>query len=188
MQFKILAVALLGSTALAQQSPAPTAPPTPDQFASAVAALVASYIPSSVLIPLGSAVQSAANAAGITGNIQDILNQALTGTAPPPWLTAIPSQYQPNILSLESAISQLKASVLTAAGSAAPSGAPTNSLNATSGSAGPSKGSAGKTGTTIAPTSSRSPTSSSSSAAAMPAVVVPGAAGIFGILGVIFAL
>ncbi|KAI9864805.1 MAG: hypothetical protein M1813_002575 [Trichoglossum hirsutum] len=184
MQFKILAVALLGSTALAQAPPAPTAPPTPDQFASAVGQLISSYIPASVLIPLGSAVQSAASAAGLTGNIQDILSTALAGTAPPTWLAAIPTQYQPNLASLESAISALKSSAISAVGPSSPSGAPSGSGNATTGSV----GSTAKTGTTIAPTKSTGPTTSTSSGAAIPAAVVPGAAGIFGLLGVILAL
>ncbi|KAI9867244.1 MAG: hypothetical protein M1813_009522 [Trichoglossum hirsutum] len=94
-----------------------TAPLSPDAFSSAVAALISSYIPASVLIPIANAIQSAASAAGTTGDIQDILITALAGTAPPTWLTAIPTEYQSPFADLESAISSLKSGVISNAAS-----------------------------------------------------------------------
>jgi hypothetical protein len=115
-----------GRTSTAASSAAITLAPSAAAFESAVAGLISSYIPSSVLIPLGSAVQSAAAAAGITGALTDIINSALAAPTPPPWITALPAAYQSNIQALESAISALKSSEALA-----PSGAPSPSSNAT---------------------------------------------------------
>jgi hypothetical protein len=175
MQFKFLAIALLSSTVLAQNPPAPTTPPSPE-FEAAVSALIASYIPSSILIPLGAAVQSAASAAGVTGSLPDIIDSALGAPTPPTWLTAIPTEFQSNIAALETAIESLKAGATM---TAAPSSGATSAASGN--------------GTTLhttskAPTPTSAPSSSSSSAAAMPAMIVPGAAGILGLIGVAFAL
>ncbi|KAH0542736.1 hypothetical protein FGG08_002875 [Glutinoglossum americanum] len=184
MQFKILAVALLSSTVLADTTaaPAPTAPPPSPEFEAAVSALIASYIPSSILIPLGAAVQSAAAAAGVTGALPDIIESALGAPAPPTWLTAIPTEYQSNIAALESAIESLKEGVTA---TAAPSSGITSPASGNGTTLHTTKG--GPTPTATG-TASAAASSSSSSAAAMPAVIVPGAAGILGLLGFAFAL
>jgi hypothetical protein len=83
------------------------------EFSSAANQLVSLYIPASVAVPLGVAVQSAASAQGITGDINSIVQSALTATSAPSFLTAIPSQYQSNIVSLESAISALRGAANT---------------------------------------------------------------------------
>lgn len=80
----------------------------PAQFSSAVNNLIAAYIPANVALPIGAALQSAASAAGQSGDLSAIVQSALAAETPPPYLTAIPSQYQPNIQSLGSAISELR--------------------------------------------------------------------------------
>lgn len=80
----------------------------PAEFTSAVNVLISQYIPPSVGLPLGAAVQSAASANGETGDINAIVNSALAAPTPPPYLSAIPTEYQPNVAALQSAISSLR--------------------------------------------------------------------------------
>lgn len=70
--------------------------------------LVGVYIPSQAAGPIQSAIQSAASESGVTGDFSSILNSALAESTPPDYLTAVPTQYQDNFASLESAISELR--------------------------------------------------------------------------------
>ncbi|KAI9768332.1 MAG: hypothetical protein M1840_004940 [Geoglossum simile] len=187
MQFKILVVALFGSVAAAQTT---TTPPSADPIATQIAAIVSSYVPQSIAVPFGSAVLSAASQAGTTGNVVEIITSALDATAPPPWVSLLPTEYQPNIIALASAFASFRESVdPTATGSAATdiSSIPGNStaIHTTSNDHATSTGS-GSTGTKASTTGGAS--SSSSTGAAMPSAVVPGAAGLLGLLGVLAAL
>ncbi|KAI9819929.1 MAG: hypothetical protein M1827_006499 [Pycnora praestabilis] len=78
------------------------------QFSSAANQLISLYLPESVLLPIGVAVQSAASAASVTGDINSIVESALLAPTPPPYLSAVPAQYQSNIAALESAINSLR--------------------------------------------------------------------------------
>lgn len=73
-------------------------------FSSAAAQLISLYIPPSV----ASAIASAAAAATVTGDPASIVQDALTATSPPPWLSAVPSEYAPNLSSLDSAVEALR--------------------------------------------------------------------------------
>ncbi|KAK3059486.1 hypothetical protein LTS18_010758, partial [Coniosporium uncinatum] len=73
-------------------------------FSSAAAQLISLYIPESA----AAAIYSAANAASITGDPNAVIRSALTATATPSYFSALPSAYSNNIISLESAISELR--------------------------------------------------------------------------------
>ncbi|KAJ9647957.1 hypothetical protein H2201_001324 [Coniosporium apollinis] len=78
-------------------------------FSSAAGQLISLYIPPSV----ASAIYSAASAASVTGDPNSIIQSALTATASPTWLTAVPTEYQPNLNSLDSEISALRGAAAT---------------------------------------------------------------------------
>lgn len=78
---------------------------SPQDFSSAVAQLVSLYIPASVATPVGAAIAGAISA---TGDVQAAVLSALAAPTPPPFISAVPSQYSKNIVSLESAISALR--------------------------------------------------------------------------------
>ena len=67
--------------------------------------LLSLYIPTSIATALGSEIQSAASA---TGPVNSVVFSAFTASSVPAYLTGVPSQYQPNLASLESAISALR--------------------------------------------------------------------------------
>ncbi|KAI9850406.1 MAG: hypothetical protein M1830_007027 [Pleopsidium flavum] len=154
MQSLILSAALLGSTVLAQGDPASISA----QFSSAANQIISLYIPQSLAVPFGVAIQSAASAASVTGDINSIVESALTAETPPPFLTAIPTVYQSNLMSLESAISALRgaantgisgaARVTTATDSAGSTFTSTMPAAATNGSVLTTTNSAGSTYTT----------------------------------------
>jgi len=107
----VLAAAVLGSAVFAhpgQEKRQIHQATNPAQFSSAAEQLISLYIPQSVAVPLGVAIQSAASTAGVTGDINSIVQSALTAATPPAFLSAVPTQYKPNIVSLESAISALR--------------------------------------------------------------------------------
>ncbi|KAI9797623.1 MAG: hypothetical protein M1833_005406 [Piccolia ochrophora] len=108
MLSNLLTLAFLGASVLA--APQEKRQATDEAgFTSAANALISAYIPPEIAIQLAGPIQSAASAAGATGDIQQIVNDALLAPTPPPYLSdAIPSQYLPNVLSLESAISELR--------------------------------------------------------------------------------
>ncbi|MCJ1302952.1 hypothetical protein MMC08_005757 [Hypocenomyce scalaris] len=89
-------------------TPLPT-PLSPSQFSVAALQLIPQYIPQSLLPGLGVAVQAAASSASMTGDINSIVTSALIAATPPAFLSAIPTQYQPIISSLEMAVSSLRA-------------------------------------------------------------------------------
>ncbi|KAI9716434.1 MAG: hypothetical protein M1812_005329 [Candelaria pacifica] len=106
-----LAAALLSSTISAQGEiyPRQSAVATdPAQFSSAANQLISLYLPPSVGVPIAVAIQSAASAAGVTGDINSIVNSALMATKAPPFLTAVPTQYATNVAALQGAISSLR--------------------------------------------------------------------------------
>ncbi|KAI9782731.1 MAG: hypothetical protein M1839_004719 [Geoglossum umbratile] len=185
MQFKIFTVALLSAVAVAQTT---TAPLSPNPTEAQVLSIFSTWIPSSIASPVSAAVVSAASQLGTTGGIQGIISAALSAATPPPWVTLLPTEYQPNILGLITAFAAFRGSVVgTTTGSSVSSGITSSSL------------SGNLTTTTHASTTSTKATttnaggaggasSSSSSGAALPSAVVPGAAGILGLLGVLVAL
>lgn len=76
------------------------------EFSSAASQLISLYLPPSVQSAL---VSVASSAGGITtGDITAAVDSALTAVSPPAWLTAVPSQYSANLVSLESAVSALR--------------------------------------------------------------------------------
>ena len=104
-----------------------TVQPNPSELISSqIGALVSSYIPQSIALSLGLAVQSAASAAGTTGGLTDIIQLAINATTTPSWITLLPTEYQPNIVALESAIAALRA------GASSPLGSPTASASESS--------------------------------------------------------
>ncbi|MCJ1223603.1 hypothetical protein MMC12_000246 [Toensbergia leucococca] len=105
----LLPLALLASTATAQIN-ASTITNTAE-FSAAANQIVSDFIPPSIVVAVGVAVQSAASVASITGDINSIVQSALTAATPPPFLTAIPSEYQSNVQGIESAISSLRQAV-----------------------------------------------------------------------------
>ncbi|KAL8728811.1 MAG: hypothetical protein Q9181_005215 [Wetmoreana brouardii] len=64
-------------------------------LSSAAAQLVAQYLPTSLIPGFAIAIQSAAQSASVTGDINSLVSSVLTATAPPDFLTAVPlpSQY-----------------------------------------------------------------------------------------------
>ncbi|KAI9819016.1 MAG: hypothetical protein M1826_001231 [Phylliscum demangeonii] len=108
MLSSLLAVAVLAAVAAAAPEVMKRQATDPAEFTSAVNQLISVYIPPSVGIPIGVAIQSAAAASGVTGDINALVQSALAAPTPPPYLTAVPSQYQPNLVSLESAINALR--------------------------------------------------------------------------------
>lgn len=78
-------------------------------FSSAAGQLISLYIPPSV----ASAIYSAATAASVTGDPNSIIQSALTATASPIWLTAVPTEYQSNLNALDSEISALRGAAAT---------------------------------------------------------------------------
>ncbi|KAA6410804.1 MAG: hypothetical protein FRX48_05114 [Lasallia pustulata] len=89
-------------------TPIPT-PLSPSQFSAQALPLIANFIPQSLLPGLGVAIQAAASSATITGDINSIVTSALIAPTPPPFLTALPSQYSPYISTLEAQLSSLRA-------------------------------------------------------------------------------
>ncbi|KAL8964396.1 MAG: hypothetical protein Q9197_006941 [Variospora fuerteventurae] len=81
---------------------------SPSVVSSAAAALVDQYFPSSVLPGLAVAIQSAAASSSISGNINSIVSSALTAATPPPFLTAVPSQYQSGLSSIQYSLSVIR--------------------------------------------------------------------------------
>ncbi|MCJ1373232.1 hypothetical protein MMC20_004460 [Loxospora ochrophaea] len=82
-------------------------------FSSAASQLISQYIPQSILPNIGIAIQSAASAASITGDINSIVQSVFTAKTPPAFVTALPSSYQSDILKVESAISSLRGTTPT---------------------------------------------------------------------------
>lgn len=89
-------------------TPNPT-PLSPSQFSAQALGLIAGFIPQSLLPGLGVAIQAAASSATISGDINSIVTSALIAPTPPPFLSALPSQYSPYISSLEAQLSSLRA-------------------------------------------------------------------------------
>ncbi|KAL8826473.1 MAG: hypothetical protein Q9170_007389 [Blastenia crenularia] len=85
-------------------------------YASAAALLAAQNIPASLLPSLAIAIQSAAASASVTGDINSLVSSALTAATPPPFFTALPSQYQSRLSVIEKSLSLIRseASVATA--------------------------------------------------------------------------
>ncbi|RDI78971.1 hypothetical protein Vi05172_g11043 [Venturia inaequalis] len=79
----------------------------PSLLSSAVSQLISLYIPTSVY----PALSSAAAAHTLTGDVASLLASALTATAIPAWISAVPTQYSANIASLESRVSELRGAV-----------------------------------------------------------------------------
>ncbi|KAI4170479.1 MAG: hypothetical protein LQ343_004982 [Gyalolechia ehrenbergii] len=77
-------------------------------LSSAAAQLISQYFPSSLLPGLAIAIESAASSASITGNINSIVSSALTASTPPPFLTALPTQYQSRLSVIESSLSMIR--------------------------------------------------------------------------------
>ncbi|MCJ1364061.1 hypothetical protein MMC16_003170 [Acarospora aff. strigata] len=173
MQSLVLSAALFASSALAhpnlqdrQIDPASISA----QFSSAANQLISLYIPQSLAVPFGIAVQSAASAASVTGDINSIVESALTAATPPPFLTALPTQYSSNLVSLESAISALRGVASTGI-----SGAPrVTTVTDTAGSTYTSTmpGSAAAAATVITTTDSAGSTYTSTSTSAAPVLVL----------------
>ncbi|OCL05117.1 hypothetical protein AOQ84DRAFT_356111 [Glonium stellatum] len=109
MRLQVFTAALLSSSALASSPNQRRQTTDAQEFSSAAGQLISLYIPASVQ----SAIASAASQASVTGDPQSIVNSALTATVTPSWFTAIPTEYQPNINSLESAISDLRGAAAT---------------------------------------------------------------------------
>lgn len=110
MHSSTLTLALLSVTsfALAQEKRQAT---DEAQFASAASAVIASYIPATVLPGLESAVSSAAAAASITGDAKSLLYSALLAESAPAWLgSAIPAEYSSQFAALEGTIEVLRPS------------------------------------------------------------------------------
>ncbi|XTI88491.1 hypothetical protein V2W45_1468846 [Cenococcum geophilum] len=109
MRLQAFTVALLSSSALAAGPNQRRQATNAQEFSSAASQLISLYVPASVQ----SAIASAASQASVTGDPQAIVNSALIATVTPSWFTAIPTEYQPNINSLESAISDLRGAAAT---------------------------------------------------------------------------
>ncbi|KAI9847538.1 MAG: hypothetical protein M1838_000837 [Thelocarpon superellum] len=112
MWSKLLPLALLSSSVLAapqleKREPAPQAT-NAAEFSSAVSQLVSLYLPTDIATAFAVVAQSAAAAEGTTADAKSLLLSGLAATSLPTYLTAVPSQYQPNLASLESAISALR--------------------------------------------------------------------------------
>ncbi|KAI9756723.1 MAG: NineTeen Complex (NTC) component [Chaenotheca gracillima] len=105
MQWTLLTAALCGSAALAAPELEKRQATNEADFNSAVSQLLGLYIPSAVSASLVNAISSAAS---ITGDANDIVHSAFAAATPPAYLTQVPSQYLPNVISLESAISGLR--------------------------------------------------------------------------------
>ena len=83
------------------------------QLAESLNGAVSQYIPQSILPAIGIAIQSAASSASITGDINSIVQSALTADPPPSLLAAIPTQYSRNVASLQGALSNIRGEVST---------------------------------------------------------------------------
>jgi hypothetical protein len=81
-----------------------------------ISSIIAVYVPQSIAASFSSAVLSAAHQAGTTGNVVDIITSALAATTPPSWVTLLPSSFQPNIITLASALASLESTLPTATG------------------------------------------------------------------------
>ncbi|KAL8869142.1 MAG: hypothetical protein Q9174_004491 [Haloplaca sp. 1 TL-2023] len=79
-------------------------------FSSAAAQLVGQYFPSSLLPSFAIAVQSAADEASMTGNINSLVSSVLTATSLPDFLTAVPlpSQYSSRLGLIESQLNLIQ--------------------------------------------------------------------------------
>lgn len=113
MQSKLLAIVALSTAVFAAPELRRRQATDPAQFSSAVSQLVDIYIPSEAAGPIESAIQSAASESGITGDITSIINSGLAEPSPPNYLTAVPTAYQDNFASLESAIDELRGAAST---------------------------------------------------------------------------
>ncbi|MCJ1262799.1 hypothetical protein MMC22_002669 [Lobaria immixta] len=69
------------------------------------------FIPQTLRPGLAVAIQSAAASAQVTGDINSIVTSALFAETPPAFLTAVPSQYQPNIARVEAALSSIRSGI-----------------------------------------------------------------------------
>lgn len=108
MLYSILSLALLSISALAVPNKRQIS--DAGQFTSAADQLISSYIPTTVLPVLESAVSSAASAASVSGVAADLLFSALAASSIPGWFqSAIPAAYSTQIGALEGDISALKA-------------------------------------------------------------------------------
>ncbi|KAI9749509.1 MAG: hypothetical protein M1815_002449 [Lichina confinis] len=105
---KSLAVALLAGAAVAAPFVEKRQATDPADFESAANQLISLYIPADAAEPINNAVESAAAEAGVTGDVSAIIQSALADPTPPAFLSAIPSEYQENVASLGSAISELR--------------------------------------------------------------------------------
>ncbi|KAI4101785.1 MAG: hypothetical protein L6R37_004762 [Teloschistes peruensis] len=79
-------------------------------FASAAAQVAAQNIPSSLIPGFAIAVQSAAQSASVTGDINSLVSSILTATVPPDFLTAVPlpPQYSSRLAAIENQLSVIK--------------------------------------------------------------------------------
>lgn len=78
------------------------------QFNSIALSLVSEYIPASILPQLAIAIQSAASAASVTGDINSIVSSALTAATPAPFFTDLPSQYRGPVNQIESTLGSIR--------------------------------------------------------------------------------
>ncbi|KAI4121539.1 MAG: hypothetical protein LQ338_006308 [Usnochroma carphineum] len=78
---------------------------SPSALSSAAALLAAQNFPSSLLPDFAIAIQSAAASASVTGDINSLVSSALTAATPPPFFTALPSQYQSRLSVIEKSLS-----------------------------------------------------------------------------------
>ncbi|KAI9884634.1 MAG: U4/U6-U5 snRNP complex subunit prp31 [Watsoniomyces obsoletus] len=108
MLSQYLVLALLGGMALAVPQKEKRQATNPAEFSSAANQLVSIYVPISIAVPLGAAVQSAASANGVSGDANAIFQEAIAASTLPAFFSAVPSQYQPNLVSLNSAINALR--------------------------------------------------------------------------------
>ncbi|KAL9594668.1 MAG: hypothetical protein Q9219_006906 [cf. Caloplaca sp. 3 TL-2023] len=81
---------------------------SPPALSSAAFQIITQNLPTSILPSLAIAIQSAAASASITGNINSIVTSVLTAATPPPFLTAIPSQYQSRLSVIEKSLGAIR--------------------------------------------------------------------------------
>ncbi|KAI4164053.1 MAG: hypothetical protein LQ342_002288 [Letrouitia transgressa] len=77
-------------------------------FSSAAALILSQNFPASVLPGFAVAIESAASAASITGNINSLVTSVITATAPPDFITALPSEYQSRLRNAESQLNSIR--------------------------------------------------------------------------------
>ncbi|KAI9844392.1 MAG: hypothetical protein M1837_005593 [Sclerophora amabilis] len=107
MLSKLLAVAFWSSLTFASPEAEKRQAQATDEagFNSAVSQLLSLYIPPAVSASLVNVISSAASA---TGDLNEAVQSAFAAPTAPAYLSQIPSEYQSNVASLQSAISELR--------------------------------------------------------------------------------